>query len=178
MQPTSTLIGPTTDPTQPPILTTLPPFSGPLDPNAPPFDTAWWASQPPPVAEMQHFGENSDDDPQTIATKRRDAALQLANEGFLVDWDIVGWGQGPYATMHGQRYPNGYTWVPSTGQPNVPVVPGEHVPGLPDYNPEQPYPPNSIVVSNNAAYYLPYQAPAPPPTEPTEADREKWKASW
>jgi hypothetical protein len=159
MNPSSTLIGPTTDPTQTPILTNLPPFSGPLDPNAPPFDAAWWASQPPAVAAMQNLGDNSDDDPQTIANQRRDLAIELS-QTYLVDWDIVGLGQGPYATAQGQRIPNGYTWVPSTGQPPIAVAPGLHVPGLPDYNPDPPYPPNSIVASNNAAYYLPYQAPA------------------
>ncbi len=158
----STLIGPTTDPKETPILTTLPTFEGPLDPNAPPFDAAWWASQPPPVAAMQHFGENSNDDPQTIATNRRNAALQLTSEGYLVDWPIVGEGWGPYATMQGIRVPGHWTWVPSAGQPEVPVAPGIHVPGQPDYNPDEPYPPNSIVVSNNKDFYLPYKAPAAP----------------
>jgi len=160
------LIGPTTDPTQEAILDLGPP-EGPLDPNAPPFDLAWWASQPPAVAAMQNFSTgNPDDDPTTIAAARREAAKLLA-QTYLVDWDIVGLGQGPYQTMaqrcqnQDPNNPNSHwTWVPSALQDPVPVGPGAHVPGLPDYNPDPPYPANSVIVSNNAAFFLPYQAPA------------------
>ena len=160
MQPTQIiLIGPTVDPTQTPILTTLPPFGGPLDPNAPPFDAAFWASQPLPVQALQDYDVTNADNPEEVMQARRTAAIGLAAQGFLIDTPIMADAWGPYATMQGIRVPNGYTWTPSALQPGIPVVPGAHVPGMPDYNPDAP-PVNSVPTCNNKDYYQPYKAPA------------------
>lgn len=159
-QPTQTLIGPTMDPTQQ-LIIDMPTFSGPLDPHAPIFDAAYWASQHPRVQALQNMdtGPTKGDD-GTEHYLRREAATELANEGFLIDYIIMGEGAGPYAEMQGTRVPAGYTWVGNALQEPIPVAPRIHVPGLPDYNPKPPFPADTIPVSNNAACYLPYQAPA------------------
>jgi hypothetical protein len=164
MNPTSTLIGPTTDPTVTPIIN-LPPPSGPLDPNAPPFDANYWASQPPAVQVLQNMD---------IGEVRKFAAASLATQGYLIDFIIMGEGWGPYATM-AQRVQDGYTWVLSALQPTslLPVAPGLHVPGLPDYNPNPPFPPDTIPVANNKDFYLPYVVP--PIVEPVAAEPKKGK---
>jgi len=77
--------------------------------------------------------------------QRMAAAQQLANEGYTIDVPIMVWGWDPLATMI-DRQNNGYTWVPSALQSDVPVTPGNTFPGLPSYDPNKP-PAGSIQVT-------------------------------
>jgi hypothetical protein len=73
-------------------------------------------------------------------------ALNLANQGYSIDTQIMVWGWDPQMTMQ-VRENQGYSWVPSYGQSNVPVGPGISDPYDPvSYNPASP-PPGSIKVS-------------------------------
>src|SRR5271154_7344422 len=151
MNPTSTLIGPTTaDPTVvPPILTNLPPPTNSSDPLAAPFDAAYWASQPPAI---QQFRGMSKDDAVALAA-------ELFAAGYLIDYIIMVDGWDPYVTM-ALRVQGGWTWTYSMNQTVTTSSPNNHVPGLADYNPDPPYPPNSIEVRTTEVFSLPYQAPA------------------
>src|SRR5271168_4478298 len=97
-------------------------------------DQAYWAAQPPAVQALQ-----------TMPTDQRYyAAQELALQGYAIDVPIMVDGQDPVATMM-QRQADGYTWVPSALQANIPVGPGIMWPG-PAYDPNNP-PPGSILVT-------------------------------
>lgn len=73
-------------------------------------------------------------------------ALNLANQGYSIDTQIMVWNWDPQMTMQ-VRENQGYSWVPSFGQSNVPVGPGVSDPFEPtSYDPANP-PPGSIKVS-------------------------------
>lgn len=98
-------------------------------------DQAYWAEQPPAIQALQYMPDD----------QRMAAAQQLANEGYTIDVPIMVWGWDPLATMI-DRQNNGYTWVPSALQSDVPVTPGNTFPGLPSYDPNNP-PAGSIQVT-------------------------------
>jgi hypothetical protein len=97
-------------------------------------DQAYWASQPAAVQALQNMPGD----------QRYYAAQQLATQGYAIDVPIMVDGLDPLATMM-QRQADGYTWVPSALQANIPVGPGISWPG-PAYDPNNP-PPGSIMVT-------------------------------
>ncbi len=98
---------------------------------------AYWAGQP---AAVQVLRGMPDDD------AKEKLALKLANQGYSVDTQIMVWNWDPQMTMQ-VRENQGYAWVPSFGQSNVPIGPGLSMPGVPNsYSPNSP-PAGSIPVS-------------------------------
>lgn len=107
--------------------------SGPPETEA----DAYWAAQP---AAVQVLRGMPDDD------AKEKLALSLANQGYAIDTQIMVWNWDPQMTMQ-VRENQGYAWVPSFGQSNVPIGPGLSMPGVPNtYSPDSP-PPGSIAVS-------------------------------
>lgn len=98
---------------------------------------AYWNAQPPAVQALR-------DMPYGDAKEK--AALNLANQGYSIDTQIMVWGWDPQMTMT-VRENQGYSWVPSYGQSNIPIGPGLSMPGDSNtYNPGNP-PPGAIQVS-------------------------------
>jgi hypothetical protein len=98
---------------------------------------AYWNAQPAAVQALRGMPDG--------AAKEK-LALNLANQGYSIDTQIMVWGWDPQMTMQ-VRESQGYSWVPSYGQSNVPVGPGISDPYDPiSYNPASP-PPGSIKVS-------------------------------
>jgi hypothetical protein len=98
---------------------------------------AYWAQQP---AAVQVLRGMPDDD------AKEKLALQLANQGYSIDTQIMVWNWDPQMTMQ-VRENQGYAWVPSFGQSNIPIGPGLSMPGVPNsYSPNSP-PAGSIQVS-------------------------------
>jgi len=111
----------------------LPVASAPTETEA----DAYWAAQP---AAVQVLRGMPDDD------AKEKLALSLANQGYTIDTQIMVWNWDPQMTMQ-VRENQGYAWVPSFGQSNVPIGPGLSMPGVPNtYSPDSP-PPGSIAVS-------------------------------
>jgi hypothetical protein len=96
---------------------------------------AYWDAQPPAVQQLRYMQMD----------ERGSYAEQLASEGYTIDVPIMVDGGDPLAVMI-QRLEDGYTWVPSGLQPNIPAGPGITFPGLPSYDASSP-PPGSIIVS-------------------------------
>lgn len=125
----------------------------------------YWASQPAPVRALRNLTEEAD---------RYTLAKQLANTGFIIDEAIMVGGWDPVSTMT-VRANQGFTWVPSANQPNIPVMPGAVVPGLPSYDPNK-FPTGSIKVTldwppaaDMIATVKPFKwrhAPSPDPADP------------
>jgi hypothetical protein len=101
-------------------------------------DDAYWASQPAAVQALRYMPED----------QRYYAAEALAQQGYTIDVPIMVDGQDPLATMM-QRQADGYTWVPSALQPNIPVGPGISWPG-PAYDPNSP-PAGAVMVTTDFA---------------------------
>jgi len=99
-------------------------------------DDAYWASQPAAVQQLRNIPDE---------TQRAALAMQLASEGYTIDYPIMVEGWDPQIATQ-IRQAAGYTWVPSALQSPVPVAPGLTFPGLTTYNPNDP-PPGSILVS-------------------------------
>jgi hypothetical protein len=98
---------------------------------------AYWSKQPAAVQALRNMPDGE--------AKNR-LALNLANQGYSIDTQIMVWGWDPQMTMT-VRANQGYSWVPSYGQSNVPVGPGISDPYEPvSYNPAAP-PAGSIKVS-------------------------------
>jgi hypothetical protein len=98
---------------------------------------AYWAAQPAAVQVLR--GMQDDEAKDRLA-------LQLAGQGYQIDTQIMVWNWDPQMTMQ-VRANQGYAWVPSFGQSNIPVGPGVSDPFEPvSYNPGNP-PPGSIRVS-------------------------------
>jgi hypothetical protein len=101
---------------------------------------AYWAEQPAAVQQLR----NCPDD------QKFSMAEDLAKQGYAVDLPIMVWGWDPLVTMT-LRQNDGYTWVPSAFQPNIPIGPGiANVWNLPGYDAKNP-PPGSIKVSTDFA---------------------------
>ena len=98
---------------------------------------AYWAAQPAAVQVLRGMPDNEAKDK---------LALSLAGQGYQIDTQIMVWNWDPQMTMQ-VRANQGYAWVPSFGQSNIPVGPGVSDPFEPvSYNPASP-PPGSIKVS-------------------------------
>jgi hypothetical protein len=98
---------------------------------------AYWAEQPAAVQVLR--GMPDDDAKEALA-------LNLANQGYPIDTQIMVWNWDPQMTMQ-VRENQGYAWVPSFGQSNIPIGPGLSMPGEPNtYSPDSP-PPGSIPVT-------------------------------
>lgn len=126
-------------------------YTNPYFPEATLTPDIYWANKPPQVRTLR--GMSSDQ----VAL----AAKQIADQGFLIDVPIMVYQWEPVTVM-GIRLEEGFTWVPSGNQPNIPVMPGLSFPGLPSYDPNNP-PAGSIKVSINAADYPSFDPPPPPP---------------
>jgi hypothetical protein len=101
---------------------------------------AYWAEQPVAVQALQDMPGD----------QRFAAAQDLAKQGYTIDVPIMVWGWDPLVTMT-LRQNEGYTWVPSGLQPNIPIGPGvANVWNRPAYNANNP-PPGSIMVSTDFA---------------------------
>jgi hypothetical protein len=96
---------------------------------------AYWDAQPPAVQQLRYMEMD----------QRGAYAEQLAAEGYTIDVPIMVDGGDPLAVMI-QRLEDGYTWVPSALQANIPAGPGISFPGMPSYDANNP-PPGSIIVS-------------------------------
>lgn len=94
-------------------------------------------------------------------------AVELAKAGELIDVPIMVWGWDPLTTM-ALRAQEGYTWVPSALQPNIPIGPNiANAWNLPSYDPNSP-PPGSIKVSVDANDYPPYPVVTPVVVKPVQ----------
>ncbi len=109
---------------------------------------AYWASQPPAVQVLR----NITDENQRLTT-----AQALAKQGYAIDVPIMVWHWDPLITMQ-IRQNSGYTWVPSGDMSPLPTTPGNSLPGLPAYDPNNP-PPGAIMVSTAFAKGLENTAP-------------------
>ncbi len=107
--------------------------------NMTPTD-AYWAEQPPAVQALRNMPDD----------QKFEAARDLAAQGYTIDVPIMVWGWDPLVTMT-MRQNDGYTWVPSALQPNIPIGPGMvNVWNVPSYDANNP-PPGSIKVSTDFA---------------------------
>jgi hypothetical protein len=98
---------------------------------------AYWDAQPAAVQALRNMPDGPAKD---------QLALNLANQGYSIDTQIMVWGWDPQMTMT-VRENQGYSWVPGYGQSNIPVGPGLSMPDNPsNYNPGNP-PPGAIQVS-------------------------------
>lgn len=98
---------------------------------------AYWDAQPEAVQALRNMPDGEAKD---------QLALNLANQGYSIDTQIMVWGWDPQMTMT-MRANEGYSWVPSYGQANIPVGPGLSMPEDPtQYNPGNP-PAGAIQVS-------------------------------
>jgi len=98
---------------------------------------AYWNAQPAAVQVLRNMPDDAAKDK---------LALSLANQGYSIDTQIMVWGWDPQMTMT-VRENQGYSWVPSFGQANIPVGPGLSMPDDPTtYNPGDP-PAGAIQVS-------------------------------
>jgi len=95
--------------------------------------------------------------------ERASYAQTLAAEGYTIDVPIMVDGGDPLAVMI-QREIEGYTWVPSALQSNIPAGPGIDDPGVPSYDPNDP-PPGSIMVSTAFALGTNLQDPVVSPQD-------------
>jgi len=101
---------------------------------------AYWAEQPEAVQALRSMPDD----------EKFFAAQDLAARGYTIDVPIMVWGWDPLVTMT-LRQNEGYTWVPSALQPNIPIGPGvTNTWNLPGYDPNHP-PPGSIKVSTDFA---------------------------
>ena len=124
-------------PTAPPAAVSDPPA---VDKSKMTPTDAYWAEQPPAVQALRDMPDN----------QKFEAARNLAAEGYTIDVPIMVWGWDPLVTMT-LRQNDGYTWVPSALQPNIPIGPGiTNVWNLPSYDANHP-PPGSIKVSTDFA---------------------------
>jgi hypothetical protein len=100
-------------------------------------DDAYWNAQPAAVQALRNMPDGEAKD---------QLALNLANQGYSIDTQIMVWGWDPQMTMT-IRENQGYSWVPSYGEANIPVGPGLSMPDDPTtYNPGNA-PAGSIQVS-------------------------------
>ncbi len=109
---------------------------------------AYWATQPKEVQVLRTI-----DDP----AERAEMGQKLANQGFIIDPNIMIHRWDPYMTMK-IRQGEGYTWIPAVGQNGIPVSPGLDFPGLPSYEPNNP-PPGSVRVTTDFAIGLEHTSP-------------------
>lgn len=109
---------------------------------------AYWAHQPPAVQALRN-------------SQNFDLAMDLAKRGYVIDEAIMLWGWDAVSTM-AQRVIDGYTWVPSVAQPNIPIGPGIiNVWNIQSYDKDHA-PAGSVIVSVNAADYPPFFVPTTP----------------
>jgi hypothetical protein len=98
---------------------------------------AYWDAQPAAVQALRNMPDGA---------AKNALALNLANQGYSIDTQIMVWGWDPQMTMT-VRQNQGYSWVPSYGQANIPVGPGLSMPDNPNsYSPGNP-PAGAIQVS-------------------------------
>jgi len=98
---------------------------------------AYWDAQPTAVQVLRNMPDGE---------AKNQLALNLANQGYSIDTQIMVWGWDPQMTMT-VRENQGYSWVPSYGQANIPVGPGLSMPEDPTtYNPGNA-PAGAIIVS-------------------------------
>jgi len=111
------------------------------------FNAAYAASLPPALTAYMAlpYSQASYGVTATTPTRTTPAILLQAAGQFSLDTQIAVWGQDPYMTDL-VRIVQGYFWVPSFGQPNIPVGPGLSIPtSTYVYNPNAP-PAGSIIV--------------------------------
>jgi hypothetical protein len=144
--------------------TPQPNYRNPFFPEASLTPDIYWASQPPAVRELRNLPD----------AERGQRAFELANKGYAIDVYVMVYGYDP-VTANGIRIGQGFTWVPSALQPNIPVAPGLEFPGAPSYNPNKP-PAGSIKVSIDARDFPAFDPPAPPAPPQAPASMIGFKA--
>jgi hypothetical protein len=98
---------------------------------------AYWDAQPTAVQALRDMPDGA---------AKNQLALNLANQGYAIDTQIMVWGWDPQMTMT-VRENQGYSWVPGYGEANIPVGPGLSMPDDPTtYSPGNP-PSGAIQVS-------------------------------
>ena len=125
------------------------------------YDTAYKAAIPANIVEVMNMPMSNSQE----ITARQNAFVALAQNGYIIDNDIMVWGWDPFTTMS-LRVQYGYTWVPSLLQSNIQEAPGISSPGLIPYNSANP-PAGSIIISNFWPTPPPPIQPAQPPAAPT-----------
>jgi hypothetical protein len=98
---------------------------------------AYWAKQPAAVQVLRGMPDDE---------AKEKLALSLANQGYSIDTQIMVWNWDPQMTMT-VRENQGYAWVPSFGQSNIPIGPGLSMPGDPNSYSPNSSPAGSIQVS-------------------------------
>ncbi|MEO8099756.1 MAG: hypothetical protein ABI811_18810 [Acidobacteriota bacterium] len=106
--------------TQPKVSIAVPPITNETD--------AYWAQQPKEVQVLRTIDD---------LKERVEKGKELAQKGYLVDYDIMIWRQDPYMTMR-IREGEGYTWTPAMGQPGVTLPAGIAFPGMTGYDAGHP----------------------------------------
>lgn len=116
------------------------------------FKELYWAHQPPDVRKLRNIFDITD---------RAVLAMQLAQQGRIIDWPIMVQGDDPFKLMQ-NRATYGYTWVPNALMAAPRVAPGMVDVGHPNdwYDPNNP-PPGAIKVSVNPDDYPPFDPPKP-----------------
>ena len=132
--------------------------TGPVEEPVRTETDAYWASQPEAVRVLRTI-----QDP----VERGNMGLKLAQEGYIIDPNIMIHGWDPYMTMK-IRKEEGYTWIPAVGQNGIPVSPGISFPGLPSYDPHNP-PPGAVRVTTDFAVGLEHTSPGGRPAHPGDA---------
>ena len=118
------------------------------------FEAAYWASKPPEVQRLHTITDQG---------QREPLAVSLANQGFIIDTQIMVWGWSAYWTMF-LREQYGYTWVPSLMQPPVLISPGLNNLPVTPYDPKH-IPAGAIKVSLDLDDYPPFTPVVIPPDQ-------------
>ncbi len=127
------------------------------------FNNAYFLSQP---LELQLALNLSD------ANARRQELQALSDRGFLIDREIMWYGWDPFLLMYA-RHVYGFTWCEAMDHGGlIDLPPGFFGDGKKTYNPNPPFPPNTIAVPDpvtcDLALWYPRAVPLPAP-KPAEA---------
>lgn len=123
-----------------------------------PDQNTYWNAMPLPVQALRTAGSEGE---------AASLAKQLADAGYTIDEEIMVHRLMLPGDVFFIRAQNGFRWVPSLNQPNIPTMPGDDLPGYPPYDSNHP-PAGSIHVPFNAGDYIngPEQPPPIIPAKP------------
>lgn len=119
------------------------------------FNNSYWAAMPPQIAALRNMqGED-----------RQTHARALAEDGMIIDWEIMGLNYDPWTAMT-ERLAANEPWFPNAIQTPLGQPGGYALPGVPVQGGQQPYPTTKpdgwITNSLKLADYPPYPKPPPP----------------
>ena len=123
------------------------------------FKKAYWNAFLGPVRALQNIADPA---------ARYSAAVQLAQQGYAIDVNIMVSGQGPVLAMLQRQFVDLMTWIPNAMQPSIGWSNGgNNNPPYVPYDPTKP-PPNCLKVSCNPADFPPASdlPPVNPPAPP------------